>query len=142
MRYTMRSLKANCEGYMFSMCNYHVIYDAYIRIYTFTFRNIESKQDSSRDNQLISRLLRETRFEKHLAAHLIAVRGEKAVMTRNREQLNQQFEEVSSDLHIMFVYLYYCIKERRKKFEEYLETVKQNETQEQETLLEQQKQVC
>ena len=68
-------------------------------IYTCTFRNIESKQDSSRDNQLISRLLRETRFEKHLAAHLIAVRGEKAVMTRNREQLNQQFEEVTSELH-------------------------------------------
>ena len=33
------------------------------------------------------------------------------------------------------------MKERRKKFEEYLETVKQNETQEQEILLEQQKQV-
>mgnify|MGYP006944951478 CR=1 FL=1 len=58
------------------------------------FRNLQSQQNYNRDNELISRLIRETRFEKHLAAHLIAVRREKTVMTENRRQLNEQFEQV------------------------------------------------
>ena len=66
-----------------------------VKKFIFYFRFIKSEQDTHRDYELVSRLIRETRFEKHLAAHMISVRKEKNIMIENREQLNRQFEEVS-----------------------------------------------